>query len=110
MSAWGVRLNPWGTSYSSLECEQMRFIHKAFCEAMEIGEEDLPIQLKMDDKFYPTYRPTVSDFDEHTFMRKMQDVVGLLRNPAEAIISTICAYQRVCTLDISMLPHTHLKL
>lgn len=95
MSAWGVRLNPWSTSYSSLEAEQMRFIHKAFCESMECGEEDLPIQLKMDpDKFYPTYRPTPTDFDEHSFMRKMQDVVGLLRNPAEGIISTICAYQR----------------
>lgn len=94
MSAWGLRLNPWGSSYSSLEAEQMRFIHKAYCEAMEVGEEDLPIQLKMDDHFYPTYKPSVSDFDEHTFMRKMQDVVGLLRNPAEAIISTICAYQR----------------
>ncbi|KAJ0396686.1 hypothetical protein P43SY_006471 [Pythium insidiosum] len=76
------------------KAEQMRFIHKSYCEAMEVGEEDLPIQLKMDDSFYPTYKPSVSDFDEHTFMRKMQDVVGLLRNPAEAIISSICAYQR----------------
>lgn len=74
----------------------MRFVHKAYCEAMEIGEEDLPLQLKMDDSFYPTYRPTSTDFDEHTFMRKMQDTVGLLRNPAEAIISSICAYQKVC--------------
>jgi hypothetical protein len=95
MSAWGVRWNPWSSSYSSLEADQMRFIHKAYCEAMEIGEEDLPAQLKMDDKFYPIYRPSPADFDEHTFMRKMQNVVGLLRNPAEAIISSICAYQKV---------------
>lgn len=95
MSGWGLRLNPWGSSYSSLEADQMRFVHKAYCEAMEIGEEDLPLQLKMDDSFYPMYRPTTSDFDEHTFMRKMQDTVGLLRNPAEAIISSICAYQKV---------------
>ncbi|TYZ61319.1 hypothetical protein PybrP1_010359 [[Pythium] brassicae (nom. inval.)] len=94
MSGWGLRLNPWGSSYSSLEAEQMRFVHKAFCEAMEVGEEDLPLQLKMDDSFYPLYRPTTADFDEHTFMRKMQDTVGLLRNPAEAIISSICAYQK----------------
>lgn len=72
----------------------MRFIHKAYCEAMEVGEEDLPTQLKMDDAFYPLHRPSPVDFDEHTFMRKMQNVVGLLRNPAEAIISTICAYQK----------------
>ncbi|DBA04713.1 TPA: hypothetical protein N0F65_012296 [Lagenidium giganteum] len=94
MSGWGLRLNPWSTSYSTLEAQQMRFIHKAYCEAMEVGEEDLPTQLKMDETFYPMHRPTPADFDEHTFMRKMQDVTGLLRNPAEAIISTICAYQR----------------
>ncbi|TMW66254.1 hypothetical protein Poli38472_004019 [Pythium oligandrum] len=94
MSAWGLRLNPFSTSYSSLETDQMHYIRKAYCEAMEVGEEDLPAQLKMDDSFYPLYKPSVSDFDEHTFMRKMRDVVGLLRNPAEAIISSICAYQR----------------
>ncbi|KAK1932508.1 hypothetical protein P3T76_012092 [Phytophthora citrophthora] len=59
-----------------------------------VSEEDLPTALKMDDNFYPLHNPTISDFDENSYLRKMQDVVGLLRNPAEAIISSICAYQR----------------
>uniref|UniRef100_K3WNA2 Uncharacterized protein n=1 Tax=Globisporangium ultimum (strain ATCC 200006 / CBS 805.95 / DAOM BR144) TaxID=431595 RepID=K3WNA2_GLOUD len=50
MSSYKLLLNPWWSSYLSLECDQMRF---AFCEAMEIGEEDLPLQLKMDVSFYP---------------------------------------------------------
>lgn len=95
MSGWGIRLNPFGNSYSQLEADQMHFVHQAYCEAMEVSEEDMPVQLKMDDSFYPLYRPTISDFDENSYLRKMQDVVGLLRNPAEAIISSICAYQRV---------------
>lgn len=96
MSSWGIRWNPWSLNYSSLEGDQMRFIHKAYCEAMQISDTDLPAQLKMNDTFSaPLYQPTISDFDEHSFMRKMQDVVGLLRNPAESIISTICAYQKV---------------
>ncbi|CAH0516460.1 unnamed protein product [Peronospora belbahrii] len=94
MSNWGMRLNPFSKSYSQLEMDQMRFIHQAYCEAMEVSEEDLPTALKMDDNFYPLHHPTISDFDENSYLRKMQDVVGLLRNPAEAIISSICAYQR----------------
>lgn len=72
----------------------MRFVHQAYCEAMEVTEEDLPTALKMDENFYPLHNPTLADFDENSYLRKMQDVVGLLRNPAEAIISSICAYQR----------------
>ncbi|RLN46347.1 hypothetical protein BBJ29_006601 [Phytophthora kernoviae] len=94
MSNWGMRLNPFSKSYSQLEMDQMRFVHQAYCEAMEVSEEDLPTELKMDDNFYPLHNPTISDFDENSYLRKMQDVVGLLRNPAEAIISSICAYQR----------------
>ncbi|CAI5726623.1 unnamed protein product [Peronospora destructor] len=94
MSNWGMRLNPFSKSYSQLEMDQMRFVHQAYCEAMEVSEEDLPTALKMDDNFYPLHNPTISDFDENSYLRKMQDVVGLLRNPAEAIISSICAYQR----------------
>ncbi|RLN59582.1 hypothetical protein BBJ28_00000648 [Nothophytophthora sp. Chile5] len=94
MSGWGFRLNPFGKSYSQLEMDQMRYVHQAYCEAMEVSEEDLPTALKMDDNFYPLHNPTISDFDENSYLRKMQDVVGLLRNPAEAIISSICAYQR----------------
>ncbi|KAG1695227.1 hypothetical protein DVH05_020607 [Phytophthora capsici] len=94
MSNWGLRLNPFSKSYSQLEMDQMRFVHQAYCEAMEVSEEDLPTALKMDDNFYPLHNPTISDFDENSYLRKMQDVVGLLRNPAEAIISSICAYQR----------------
>ncbi|EEY53563.1 uncharacterized protein PITG_07243 [Phytophthora infestans T30-4] len=94
MSNWGLRLNPFSKGYSQLEMDQMRFVHQAFCEAMEVSEEDLPTALRMDDNFYPLHNPTISDFDENSYLRKMQDVVGLLRNPAEAIISSICAYQR----------------
>ncbi|KAL4177305.1 hypothetical protein KRP22_002238 [Phytophthora ramorum] len=94
MSNWGLRLNPFSKSYSQLEMDQMRYVHQAYCEAMEVSEEDLPTALKMDDNFYPLHNPTISDFDENSYLRKMQDVVGLLRNPAEAIISSICAYQR----------------
>lgn len=94
MSNWGLRLNPFKKSYSQLEMDQMRFVHQAYCESMEVSEEDLPTALKMDDNFYPLHNPTLSDFDENSYLRKMQDVVGLLRNPAEAIISSICAYQR----------------
>ncbi|ETP33901.1 hypothetical protein F442_17660 [Phytophthora nicotianae P10297] len=94
MSNWGLRLNPFSKSYSQLEMDQMRFVHQAYCEAMEVSEEDLPTALRMDDNFYPLHNPTISDFDENSYLRKMQDVVGLLRNPAEAIISSICAYQR----------------
>ncbi|CAI5733152.1 unnamed protein product [Hyaloperonospora brassicae] len=94
MSNWGMRLNPFSKSYSQLEMDQMRFVHQAYCEAMEVSEEDLPTALKMDDNFYPLHNPTISDFDENSYLRKMQDVVGLLRNPAEAIISSICAYQK----------------
>ncbi|KAF1772810.1 hypothetical protein GQ600_7220 [Phytophthora cactorum] len=94
MSNWGLRLNPFRKSYSQLEMDQMRFVHQAYCEAMEVSEEDLPTALRMDDNFYPLHNPTLSDFDENSYLRKMQDVVGLLRNPAEAIISSICAYQR----------------
>ncbi|KAI9921176.1 hypothetical protein PsorP6_000417 [Peronosclerospora sorghi] len=94
MSNWGMRLNPFSKSYSQLEVDQMRFVHQAYCEAMEVSEEDLPTALKMDDNFYPLHNPTISDFDENSYLRKMQDVVGLLRNPSEAIISSICAYQR----------------
>ncbi|KAF0748605.1 hypothetical protein AaE_007303, partial [Aphanomyces astaci] len=42
----------------------------------------------------PVYSPKKPDFDEHTFMRQMQGVVGLLRQPAEEIISCICGYQK----------------
>ncbi|GMF20381.1 unnamed protein product [Phytophthora fragariaefolia] len=94
MSNWGLRLNPFSKSYSQLEMDQMRYVHQAYCEAMEVSEEDLPTALRMDDNFYPLHNPTISDFDENSYLRKMQDVVGLLRNPAEAIISSICAYQR----------------
>uniref|UniRef100_A0AAV1VHB3 Uncharacterized protein n=1 Tax=Peronospora matthiolae TaxID=2874970 RepID=A0AAV1VHB3_9STRA len=94
MSNWGMRLNPFSKSYSQLEMDQMRFVHQAYCEAMEVSEEDLPVALKMDDNFYPLHNPTISDFDENSYLRKMQDVVGLLRNPAEAMISSICAYQK----------------
>lgn len=94
MSTWGLRLNPFSKAYSQLEMDQMRFVHQAYCEAMEVSEEDLPTALRMDDNFYPLHNPTISDFDENSYLRKMQDVVGLLRNPAEAIISSICAYQR----------------
>ncbi|CAK4157314.1 unnamed protein product [Aphanomyces euteiches] len=94
MANWGVRWNPWDQGYSSLEVDQMNFLHKTYCEVYNKEPKDLPHILKMDDNFkVPLYMPVVGDFDEHTFVRKMQDMVGLLKNPAEGIISSICAYQ-----------------
>ncbi|OQR82576.1 hypothetical protein ACHHYP_15764 [Achlya hypogyna] len=95
MAGWGVRWNPWDRGYSGLEVEQMSFLHKTYCEVYNVDPKDLPHILQMDDKFHvPLYSPQVADFDEHTFVRKMQDMVGLLKNPAEGIISSICAYQK----------------
>ncbi|OQR84015.1 hypothetical protein THRCLA_10880, partial [Thraustotheca clavata] len=95
MAGWGVRWNPWDRGYSGLEVEQMSFLHKSYCEVYGTEPKDLPHILQMDEKFHmPLYSPQVSDFDEHTFVRKMQDMTGLLRNPAEGIIASICAYQR----------------
>ncbi|RQM30331.1 hypothetical protein B5M09_012675 [Aphanomyces astaci] len=94
MANWGVRWNPWDQGYSALEVDQMTFLHKTYCEVYNKDPKDLPHILKMDDAFkVPVYMPVVGDFDEHTFVRKMQDMVGLLKNPAEGIISSICAYQ-----------------
>ncbi|RHY31430.1 hypothetical protein DYB32_003503 [Aphanomyces invadans] len=94
MANWGVRWNPWDQGYSALEVDQMTFLHKTYCEVYNKEPKDLPHILKMDDAFkVPLYMPVVGDFDEHTFVRKMQDMVGLLKNPAEGIISSICAYQ-----------------
>ncbi|RHY11527.1 hypothetical protein DYB36_004871 [Aphanomyces astaci] len=94
MANWGVRWNPWDQGYSALEVDQMTFLHKIYCEVYNKDPKDLPHILKMDDAFkVPVYMPVVGDFDEHTFVRKMQDMVGLLKNPAEGIISSICAYQ-----------------
>ncbi|KDO18301.1 hypothetical protein SPRG_16291 [Saprolegnia parasitica CBS 223.65] len=91
----GVRWNPWDRGYSGLEVEQMGFLHKTYCEVYNVDPKDLPHILQMDDKFrVPLYSPQVADFDEHTFVRKMQDMTGLLKNPAEGIISSICAYQK----------------
>jgi hypothetical protein len=95
MAGWGVRWNPWNQGYSSLEVEQISFLQKTYCEVFNVEKKDLPHILQMDDAFRtPVYAPQVGDFDEHTFMRKMQGMVGLLKNPAEGIISSICAYQK----------------
>ncbi|KAF0720325.1 Aste57867_380 [Aphanomyces stellatus] len=94
MANWGVRWNPWDQGYSALEVDQMNFLHKTYCEVYNKEPKDLPHILKMDEAFHmPLYLPVVGDFDEHTFVRKMQGMVGLLKNPAEGIISSICAYQ-----------------
>ncbi|ETV68204.1 hypothetical protein, variant [Aphanomyces astaci] len=91
----GLRLNPWGNVYSSLELEQITFVHRVYLEAMNIEAKDLPNVLQMNATFTePVYSPKKPDFDEHTFMRQMQGVVGLLRQPAEEIISCICGYQK----------------
>ncbi|CAK4068553.1 unnamed protein product [Aphanomyces euteiches] len=91
----GLRLNPWGNVYSSQELEQMTFVHRVYLESFGIETKDLPNVLQMNETFTsPLYTPKKMDFDEHTFMRQMQGVVGLLRQPAEEIISSICGYQQ----------------
>ncbi|KAF0720326.1 Aste57867_381 [Aphanomyces stellatus] len=91
----GLRLNPWGNVYSSSELEQMTFVHRVYLETMEIEAKDLPNVLQMNATFTePIYTPKKADFDEHTFMRQMQGMIGLLRQPAEEIISCICGYQK----------------
>ncbi|OQR82577.1 hypothetical protein ACHHYP_20781 [Achlya hypogyna] len=89
------RWNPWSANYSSKEIDQMQFVHRVYLEAMGIETKDLPPTLKMNESFTaPLYTPSKADFDEHTFVRQMQGVVGLLRQPAEEIISCVCGYQK----------------
>ncbi|EQC29176.1 hypothetical protein SDRG_13049 [Saprolegnia diclina VS20] len=90
-----IRWNPWGVNYAGKEIEQMQFVHRVYLEAMGIEAIDLPPTLQMNATFTaPLFVPTKASFDEHTFVRQMQGVVGLLRQPAEEIISCICGYQK----------------
>ncbi|OQR81192.1 hypothetical protein THRCLA_23412, partial [Thraustotheca clavata] len=90
-----LRWNPWGVNYATKEIDQMKFVHRVYLEAMGIETVDLPPILQMNATFTsPLHVPTKADFDEHTFVRQMQGVVGLLRQPAEEIIGCICGYQK----------------